>query len=146
MATKIEWTERTWNPIHGCTEVSEACQNCYAKVMARRLQGNHIKSYEEGFKVTRNMDAMQEPYGWKKPSMVFVVSMGDLFHDDVPDTWLNPVMRIATAAMQALIVGGMTSSNSEKCLSVEWWKGESIAHCAVTFANALIEELKKQGD
>jgi protein gp37 len=74
--------------------VSEACQNCYAKVMARRLQGNHIKSYEEGFKVTRNMDAIREPYGWKKSSMVFVVSMGDLFHDDVPDTWLNPVMRV----------------------------------------------------
>ena len=54
--------------------------------------------------------------------------------------------RIATAAMQALITGGMTSSNSEKYLSVEWWKGEGVAKCAVTFADALIEELKKQGD
>ena len=83
--TKIEWTEKTWNPIHGCTKVSEACQNCYAEVMARRLQGNHIKSYENGFKVSRNIDAMKEPYEWKKPSMVFVCSMGDLFHEDVPD-------------------------------------------------------------
>lgn len=92
--TKIEWTEKTWNPIHGCTKVSEACQNCYAEVMARRLQGNHIKSYENGFKVSRNIDAMKEPYEWKKPTMVFVCSMGDLFHEDVPDTWINPVMRV----------------------------------------------------
>ena len=92
--SKIEWTEKTWNPIHGCTKVSEACQNCYAEVMARRLQGNHIKSYENGFKVSRNIDAMKEPYQWQKPTMVFVCSMGDLFHEDVPDTWINPVMRV----------------------------------------------------
>ena len=92
--SKIEWTEKTWNPIHGCTKVSEACQNCYAEVMARRLQGNHIKSYENGFKVSRNIDAMKEPYEWKKPTMVFVCSMGDLFHEDVPDTWITPVMRV----------------------------------------------------
>ena len=92
--SKIEWTEKTWNPIHGCTKVSEACQNCYAEVMARRLQGNHIKSYENGFKVSRNIDAMKEPYQWQKPTMVFVCSMGDLFHEDVPDTWITPVMRV----------------------------------------------------
>ena len=94
MATKIEWTEKTWNPIHGCTKVSEACENCYAEVMAKRLQGNHIKSYENGFAVTRNIDALKEPYKWQKPTMVFVVSMGDLFHNAVPDEWINPIMRV----------------------------------------------------
>ena len=92
--SKIEWTEKTWNPIHGCTKVSEACENCYAEVMAKRLQGNHIKSYENGFAVTRNIDAMKEPYKWQKPTMVFVVSMGDLFHNAVPDEWINPIMRV----------------------------------------------------
>ena len=92
--SKIEWTEKTWNPIHGCTKVSEACENCYAEVMAKRLQGNHIKSYENCFAVTRNIDAMKEPYKWKKPTMVFVVSMGDMFHNAVPDEWLNPIMRV----------------------------------------------------
>lgn len=94
MMRKIEWTEKTWNPIHGCTKVSEACKNCYAEVMARRLQGNHIKSYENGFQVARNVNVMKDPYEWKKPSMVFVCSMGDLFHEDVPHTWINQVMRV----------------------------------------------------
>ena len=94
MATKIEWTDKTWQPMHGCTKVSEACQNCYAEVMARRLQGNHIKSYEDGFKPTLNPDALAEPYKWKKPCMVFVCSMGDLFHRDVPFEYIDRVMKV----------------------------------------------------
>ena len=94
MATKIEWTEKTWNPIHGCTKVSEACQNCYAEVMARRLQGNHIKSYENGFKVTPNLNVLNDPFGWKNPSMVFVCSMGDLFHEDVSFEYIDSVMYV----------------------------------------------------
>ena len=91
MATKIEWTEKTWNPIHGCTKVSEACQNCYAEVMARRLQGNHIRGYEQGFKVTLHPERLTEPLTWKKPTMVFVVSMGDLFHEEVPFAYKDKV-------------------------------------------------------
>ena len=94
MATKIEWTEKTWNPIHGCTKVSEACQNCYAEVMARRLQGNHIRGYEQGFKVTLHPERLTEPLTWKKPTMVFVVSMGDLFHRDVPCDYIDQVMQV----------------------------------------------------
>ena len=92
--TKIEWTEKTWNPFHGCTKVSEACQNCYAEVMARRLQGNHIKSYENGFKPTLNPDVLKDPYKWKKPTMCFVVSMGDLFHEDVPFPYIDDVIKV----------------------------------------------------
>lgn len=94
MATKIEWTEKTWNPVSGCTKVSEACQNCYAEVMARRLQGNHIKGYEQGFKVTLHPERLTEPLAWKKPTMVFVVSMGDLFHQDVPFTFIDNIMQV----------------------------------------------------
>ena len=94
MATKIEWTERTWNPVTGCTKVSEACQNCYAEVMARRLQGNHIRGYENGFKVNLHHDRLCEPLSWKKPQMVFVVSMGDLFHQDVPFTFIDNIMQV----------------------------------------------------
>lgn len=80
--------------MHGCTKVSSACTNCYAEVMARRLQGNHIKSYENGFKPTLNPDVLKDPYKWKKPSMVFVCSMGDLFHRDVPCDYIDQVMQV----------------------------------------------------
>ena len=94
MATKIEWTDKVWQPMHGCTKVSSACVHCYAEVMARRLQGNHIKSYENGFKPTLNPDVLKDPYKWKKPSMVFVCSMGDLFHHDVPCDYIDQVMQV----------------------------------------------------
>lgn len=94
MATKIEWTERTWNPIHGCTKVSEACQNCYAEVMARRLQGNHIKGYENGFKVTLHPERLTDPLTWKGSQMVFVVSMGDIFHQDIPFDFIDNIMQV----------------------------------------------------
>ena len=92
--TKIEWTEKTWNPVSGCTKISEACQNCYAEVMARRLQGNHIRGYEQGFKVTLHPERLEEPLTWKKPTMVFVVSMGDLFHQDVPFAFIDNIMQV----------------------------------------------------
>ena len=94
MATKIEWTNKTWNPVSGCSKVSEACQNCYAEVMARRLQGNHISGYEKGFEVTLHPEKLTEPLSWHKPQMVFVVSMGDLFHEDVPTSFINSIMQV----------------------------------------------------
>lgn len=96
MATKIEWTEKTWNPVTGCSHVSEACQNCYAEVMARRLQKmpGSADKYRNGFQPTIHIQALQEPYEWKKPSMVFVVSMGDLFHDEVPTSFITKVMDV----------------------------------------------------
>ena len=84
--TKIEWTEKTWNPVTGCTKVSEACQNCYAAVMANRLSGmpGSREKYKARFKLTLHPEVLGEPYHWKKSRMVFVCSMGDLFHEDVP--------------------------------------------------------------
>lgn len=94
MATKIEWTNKVWQPMHGCSKISSACQNCYAEVMARRLQGNHIKGYERGFEPTLNPETLNEPYQWKKPCMVFVCSMGDLFHGNVPFGYIDKVMDV----------------------------------------------------
>lgn len=90
--TTIQWTERTWNPMHGCTKHSAGCAHCYAEVMARRLQGIGVKSYERGFKPTLNPNALDEPKRIKKPSMFFVCSMGDLFHKDVPFEFIDKVM------------------------------------------------------
>ncbi len=96
MATKIEWTSETWNPVSGCTKVSEACKNCYAEVMAKRLQAMPAskEKYKDGFKVTFHPECLNEPYKWKKPRMVFVCSMGDLFHGDVPFAYIDKVMDI----------------------------------------------------
>lgn len=94
--TKISWTEKTWNPVTGCTKVSEACQNCYAEVMAKRLSGMPAtkEKYKNGFKLTIHPEELEEPYKWKKPSMVFVCSMGDLFHRDVPCDYIDQVMQV----------------------------------------------------
>lgn len=96
MATKIEWTNRVWNPVTGCTKVSEACQNCYAEVMARRLQSmpGSADKYRNGFNVTTHFGYLGEPFEWKKPSMVFVCSMGDLFHEDVSYSFIDMVMNV----------------------------------------------------
>lgn len=94
--TKIQWASKVWNPVTGCTKISEACQNCYAEVMARRLQKMPAskEKYKNGFKVTLHPECLEEPFGWKKPTMVFVVSMGDLFHQDVPFTFIDNIMQI----------------------------------------------------
>lgn len=96
MATKIEWTEKTWNPVTGCTHVSAACQNCYARVMAKRLSGmpGGKNKYKNGFKLTLHPECLNEPYSWKKPTMCFVVSMGDLFHEEVPLSFIDKVMNV----------------------------------------------------
>lgn len=91
MATKIEWAEETWNPITGCTPVSEGCANCYAKRMAKRLAGRHGYPADDPFRVTFHKDRLGQPSKWRKPRMVFVCSMGDLFHEDVLDEWLHRI-------------------------------------------------------
>jgi protein gp37 len=83
--SKIEWTDKTWNPATGCTPVSPGCANCYAAMMARRLQAMGQAKYRDGFKVTLHPDELEKPLHWKKPQKIFVCSMGDLFHEDVSD-------------------------------------------------------------
>ncbi|ABB14146.1 DUF5131 family protein [Carboxydothermus hydrogenoformans] len=90
--TNIEWADAVWNPITGCTPVSEGCQNCYAKRMAYRLRGRCGYPQDEPFMVTLHEDRLLEPYRWRKPLRVFVCSMSDLFHPDVPDEFIFRVL------------------------------------------------------
>lgn len=91
--TKIEWTDKTWNPITGCTKISAGCANCYAEVMSRRLQAMRQEKYINGFTLTMHEDVLAEPKQWKKPHNIFVCSMSDLFHKDVPFTYIDKVMK-----------------------------------------------------
>ena len=90
--TKIEWCTTTWSPVTGCTPISEGCAHCYAKRMANRLRGRYGYPADDPFKVTMHPDRLGQPSHWGKPRMVFVASMGDLFHKDVPYYFLLAVL------------------------------------------------------
>jgi len=98
MPTKIEWTEETWNPVTGCTKVSAGCQNCYAERMAKRLAGRYGYPADDPFRVTLQEDQLSKPLSWRKPRMVFVCSMGDLFHPDVPDEYITQIFDVMAKA------------------------------------------------
>lgn len=82
--SSIEWTEATWNPLTGCDKISPGCKFCYADRMAKRLQAMRVKNYSNGFKLTLHPHVLELPLKWKKPQIVFVNSMSDMFHEDVP--------------------------------------------------------------
>ena len=91
--SKIQWTNVTWNPVTGCTKISPGCKNCYAEKMALRLKAMGQAHYANGFKVTLHEDALDRPLHWKKPRMIFVNSMSDLFHEHVSDEFVFEVFR-----------------------------------------------------
>ena len=95
--TKIEWADAVWNPITGCSPVSEGCHNCYAKRMANRLRGWCGYPKDEPYKVTFHPDRLDQPLKWKKPRRIFVCSMGDLFHEGVKFNWVHEVWDIMKA-------------------------------------------------
>lgn len=92
--TKIEWTDKTWNPITGCTKYSEGCRNCYAETMARRLKAMGLAKYSNGFELTMHETSLNEPLKWKASCNIFVCSMSDLFHKDVPFEFIDKVINI----------------------------------------------------
>ena len=92
--SSIEWTEMTWNPTTGCDKISAGCKYCYAEVMTRRLMAMGIEKYSEGFKIRTHIDALNIPYTWKKPKVVFVNSMSDLFHPQVPLEFIKAVFEV----------------------------------------------------
>ena len=92
--SKIEWTDASWNPITGCTKMSPGCQHCYAEVMARRLYAMGVDKYKNGFHVTLHDDCLEEPAKWRKPKTIFVCSMSDLFHKDVPFEFIDRVLSV----------------------------------------------------
>jgi len=97
-ASKIEWTEETWNPITGCTKCSPGCLHCYAERFAKRLQAMDNKRYKNAFNVTVHRDLFARPLSWTKPKMIFVNSMSDLFHEEVPD---NDILDLFSVMNQA---------------------------------------------
>jgi protein gp37 len=94
----IEWTDATWNPVTGCTEVSPGCDHCYARTFAERWRGVAGHPYEQGFDLRLWPDRLNHPLQWKKPRRVFVNSMSDLFHKDVPDDFILQVFSIMVRA------------------------------------------------
>lgn len=99
-ASKIEWTDSTWNPVTGCTKASAGCLHCYAETMTRRLTAMGVAKYAQGFKVAVHEDSLDEPLKWRKPRNIFVCSMSDLFHKDVPFDFVDKVMAVIVKTPQ----------------------------------------------
>jgi protein gp37 len=92
--SKIEWTENTWNPVTGCTKISKGCKHCYAERMAKRLQAMRQPNYINGFNLACQEHVLNTPYTWKKPRMIFVNSMSDTFHKDVPFEFIQKIFKV----------------------------------------------------
>jgi protein gp37 len=98
--SSIEWTESTWNPVTGCTKISPGCAHCYAERMAKRLCAMGQRRYRNGFKITLQPDVVDLPLHWKRPRMIFVNSMSDLFHKDVPTEFIADCFAVMERASQ----------------------------------------------
>jgi len=139
MPTKsnIEWTEMTWNPVTGCTKVSQGCKHCYAERMARRLEAMGNDRYRNGFRVTLHPDLLDVPRGWRQPRVVFVNSMSDLFHDDIPLAYIQRVF--ATMRDCPHHTFQVLTKRSERLVELarqlSWpanvWMGVSVEHARV---------------
>jgi len=128
----IEWTEATWNPVTGCTKISIGCQNCYAERMAYRLQAMGQPNYIDGFKVRTHEKVLTLPLKWKKPRTIFVNSMSDLFHEEVPVSFISKVFRVMEQTSQHIFqVLTKRSDNLRKLSSsLPWpdnvWMGVTV--------------------
>jgi protein gp37 len=137
--TSIEWTESTWNPITGCTKVSPGCQNCYAERLSLRLQAMGQHNYSNGFKLTMHNQALVTPLKWKRPQMIFVNSMSDLFHEDVPIDFILKVFEIMRQASWHQFQ--ILTKRSERLIQIDhlvhWpdnvWMGVTIENADYTF-------------
>jgi protein gp37 len=96
--SKIEWTDATWNPVRGCTKISAGCTHCYAETFAERFRGVPGHPFEEGFDLRIVPDKLPEPLKWKTPKIIFVNSMSDLFHEEIPDEYIVAVSRVMATA------------------------------------------------
>jgi protein gp37 len=137
--SSIEWTESTWNPLTGCTKISPGCKHCYAERMARRLQAMGQPNYANGFRLTLHEHMLEQPLGWKKPQMVFVNSMSDLFHQDVPLDFIQEVFDVMRRASWHTFQ--VLTKRSDRLLGlnpeIDWpsnvWMGVSVESPGYTF-------------
>jgi len=137
--SSIEWTELTWNPTTGCSKISAGCKFCYAEIMTRRLKAMGQEKYKEGFKVVKiHPKTLKIPYTWKKPSIVFVNSMSDMFHKDVPIEYIQQVFKVMNENSQHTFQ--VLTKRSERLLTInselKWtkniWMGVSVEDENVT--------------
>ena len=144
--TKIEWTDTTWNPTTGCNKVSAGCKFCYAEVMTKRLKGMGQEKYKDGFALRVHPVTLSDPYKWRKPRIVFVNSMSDLFHEDVPLTFIKQVFKVMNECPQHTFQ--VLTKRAERLAKVSkqlnWtpniWMGVSVEDSRVTHR---IEHLRK---
>jgi protein gp37 len=146
--TNIEWTESTWNPVTGCTKISPGCTNCYAERMALRLRAMGQRNYINGFELTIHEKMITIPLFWKKPRLVFVNSMGDLFHEQVPIDFILEVFRVMQNASwhRFQILTKRSHRLIELNQSINWpdnvWMGVSVENEDYIFR---IDHLRKTG-
>ena len=150
MATSsdIEWTDATWNPVTGCTKISPGCKHCYAERMAGRLQAMGQANYKNGFKVTLQPQMLELPLHWKSPKRIFVNSMSDLFHEDVPEDYIKQVFQVMNRAdwHQYQVLTKRPSRVRKMDKKLKWgpqiWMGVSVENEKYT---ARIDDLRKTG-
>src|ERR1700739_3201324 len=150
MATKstIEWTETTWNPLTGCTKISPGCKHCYAERMSLRLLAMGQANYANGFKLTLHEHMLEVPLRWRKPRLIFVNSMSDLFHKDCPDKFILRVFDVMRRASWHIFP--VFTKRSELLLKlsrmIDWpdnvWMGVSVERADYAFR---IDHLRQTG-
>ena len=146
--SKIEWTESTWNPVTGCTKISAGCQNCYAERMAKRLHAMGVDNYRNGFEVTLHSHVLNKPLSWKQPQTIFVNSMSDLFHELVPDYFIQNIFDVMRKASWHRFQ--VLTKRSERLLhlnqSIDWpenvWMGVTVENADCMYR---IEHLRNTG-
>ena len=144
--SNIEWTELTWNPVTGCNKISPGCKHCYAEVMSKRLKAMGVEKYKDGFNIRTHVDALNIPFTWKKAKVVFVNSMSDLFHPDVPSEFIKAVFAVMNNTPQHIYQ--VLTKRSERLLELSkelvWtsniWMGVSVESEDYTYR---IDELSK---
>jgi protein gp37 len=130
--SKIEWTEATWNPVTGCDKVSPGCAHCYAETFAERWRGIPGHPYEQGFALRLWPERLEQPLRWKRPRMIFVNSMSDLFHEDIPESFIRSVFEVMAEARHHTfqILTKRHERLSELGARLDWptnvWMGVSI--------------------
>ncbi len=138
--TEIEWADASWNPVTGCSPVSSGCAHCYASRLSERYrQKGTMKKYRQGFRVTEHYEDLEEPLHWRKPKRVFVCSMGDLFHDEVSDSFIYRVFLTIGEARQHtfLLLTKRADRMAAICrpgvLPANAWAGVSVESKATTW-------------
>jgi protein gp37 len=144
----IEWTETTWNPLTGCTKISPGCKHCYAERMSLRLQAMGQANYANGFDLTLHEHMLEVPLRWKKPRLVFVNSMSDLFHKDAPEEFIQRVFNVMRRASWHVFQVLTKRADRLARLSpgIEWpdnvWMGVSVERADYSFR---IDQLRQTG-